>query len=114
MTLTELKKIRLTGKAPFLPVKISLCPGDNFKEPVLRLGRDDDLSVLHGLNIDVCYWKQAAKALEIIKRLIDIKPKSLSAVNHRIGQCVMVYWNGETMIDDQSFLYDWKGNKPYE
>jgi len=114
MTLAELKEIRLQGKVPASPIKISLCRDDNFKEPVIRLGRDDDLSPLHGLTVDVCYWSQATRALEIIKRIVEIKPHSMYAINHKIRKCFMVYWMGEVMADDQTFLYDFAGNKPYE
>ena len=81
---------------------------------MIRLHRDDDLSPLHGLAVDVSYWSQAAKALETIKRIAEIKPHSLYAVNHKLGKCWMVYWKGEVMTDDQSFLYDFAWNSPYE
>jgi len=75
---------------------------------------DDDLKVLHGLNIDVCYWSQAGKALRLCNELAEVKPKTISAVNHKIGQCMMVYFKGEVCLDNQSFLYDWQENRPYE
>lgn len=114
MTLAELKGIRMQGKVPERIIKISLCPDDNFNEPVIRLNREDDLSPLHGLAVDVCYWSQAARALEIIKRIAEIKPHSLYAVNHKLHKCWMVYWKGEAMIDDQTFLYNFARNSPYE
>ena len=114
MTLAELKQIRLQGKVPVSIIKISLCPDDQFKEPVIRPHRDDDFSPLHGLAVDVSYWSQTAKALETIKRIAGIKPHSLYAVNHKLCKCWMVYWKGEVMIDDQTFLYDFERNCPYE
>ena len=114
MQAKTLMKFRRAGKDPRLAIKISLCPDDKFKEPVLHLKRGDNLKVLHGLHVDICYWTLSARAVALVPEVAKVKPKTISLVNHKTGECVMVYFKGEQCMDNQSFLYDWKENRPYE
>lgn len=116
MTFDELKEIRLSGQRPANIIKLSLCKGDQFNEPVIRIKlsiQPDDYKTLRNLVVDVCYWNRACDELKLIEILKVIPVHSIYAVNHKIKKCVLVYYKGETLVDDLSFLYDFERVNPY-
>ena len=117
MNLDDLKQIRLSGKRPEKIVNLSLCRGNQLHEPVIELPKRSnfdglDFRSLHRLAVDIHYWNRVDDAIRLIEKISEIEPHSLYAVNHKNQACMMVYWNGETILDDQTFLYDWR-HRPY-
>lgn len=109
MTLDDLKQIRLEGMKPEKIINLSLCPRDKLPEPVIHLKNiSQDYRPLHGLTVDIHYWNRTHDAMKLIELLISIKPSEIFTINHKIKQCVMVYRNGESFTNDQSFLYNWE------
>ncbi|MBT7953305.1 MAG: hypothetical protein HN764_16885 [Gammaproteobacteria bacterium] len=112
MKLDALKQIRLSGKRPARIINLSLCQGSQFHEPVIELPsrsnfEDIDFRPLHNLAVDIHYWNRLDDVIRLIGVIVKIKPHSLYIVDHKNQACIMVYWIGETLIDDQTFLYDW-------
>jgi len=117
MTLDDLKKIRLAGKRPEKIINLSLCRDSQLREPVIEIPRRNnfdglDFRSLHGLATDIHYWNRVDDAIRLIDKIREYEPHSLYTVDHKNRICMMVYWKGQSVLDDQSFLYDWE-HRPY-
>jgi len=117
MTLDDLKNIRLVGKRPEKIINLSLCHDSEFREPVIEIPRRNnfdglDFRSLHRLAADIHYWNRVDDVIRLIEKIREYEPHSVYTVDHKHQICTMVYWKGQSMFDDQSFLYDWEDH-PY-
>jgi hypothetical protein len=117
VNLDDLKRIRLSGKRPERIINLSLCRRSLLHEPVIEFSgpikfNEIDFRPLHGLGVDIHYWNRKDDAIRLIETVSEIDPHSLYLVGHKNRICIMVYWKGQSIIDDQSFLYDWR-HRPY-
>jgi len=117
MTLDDLKQIRLSRKRPKEIINLSLCRKGQFREPVIEIPHRKnfdkfDFRSLHGLAVDIHYWNRAKHAMQIIEIIKVVEPSSLFVVDHKYKFCFLIYWKGQSIFDDQSFLYPWE-DRPY-
>ena len=117
MTPEVLTEIRLSGRRPARIINLSLCRHSQMCEPVIEISQLNnfdgfDFRSLHGLAVDIHYWNRSGDALRLTYIISEVEPHSLYTVDHKNQICMMVYWQGQSMLDNQSFLYDWR-HRPY-
>lgn len=115
MNLDQLKAIRLNHQKPANVINLNLCANGVLPEPVIQIkpNQDIDYRVLHNLDLDIHFWSRTKDVIKLIDELMEIDPKTISVVNHKLKSCIMVFFNNKRIVDDQSFLFDFERVNPY-
>ena len=115
MNIDQLKAIRLNRQKPANVINLNLCKNGVLPEPVIRLepNQDIDYRVFHNLALDIHFWSRGNDVMKLVDKLMEVSPKTISIVNHKIKSCIMVYFKNNRIVDDQSFLFDFERVNPY-